>query len=181
LRPSQRLWWLTAAAILSACASDSDARTSGAPLVFACQEGWIEEQPSSDMRAVQYRLTGAGIDSGDASLVVYHFGGAGGSAEANLERWVSQFEQPDGSPSADRMERQEGVLNGRAILEVELSGIFVAETFPGSGERVHRPNTRMLAAILQSDHGPYYIKMVGPASAVIRWEPSYRAFLEAIR
>ena len=72
-------------------------------LRFKAPPEWIVEKPSSAMRLAQYKLPKVDGDSEDASLVLYFFGeNQGGSVQANLERWVSQFEQPDGSSSSAR-------------------------------------------------------------------------------
>jgi hypothetical protein len=157
------------------------ARTPGAPLLFAAREGWIEEAPRGTMRKAQYRLPRAGGDPADAELVVYFFSGSGGSLEANLERWASQFEQPDGRRSIDVMRRSQRSVAGMPVHEIDLAGTYVAETAPGSGERVNEPGWRMLASIVESDHGPYYAKLVGPRDTVARWEASYRRFISQIR
>ena len=50
------------------------------------------------MRVAQYKLPKAAGDSEDALLVVYYFGqGQGGSPQANIDRWIEQMKQPDGS------------------------------------------------------------------------------------
>ncbi len=155
--------------------------TAAATLAFTAQPGWVVETPASAMRVAQYRLPAGGSGAGDASLVVYHFGPRAGTLEANLERWASQFEQPDGGDSAQRMQRRERTLGGRRAVEIELAGTYVAETAPGSGERVHEPDWRLLAAVIESDAGPYYAKLVGPDETVSRWKASFGAFLEAVR
>ncbi len=156
-------------------------RVAGTPLMFTPQPGWVVEEPGSGMRKAQYKLPGAGMDSGDASLVVYYFGTSAGTLEANLERWASQFEQEDGSDSLARLQKSERTVDGMAVTEVELSGTYVAETSPGSGVRVNEPGWRLLAAVIESDHGPYYAKLVGPGDAVKRWQQSFRDFVDALR
>ena len=60
---------------------------------------WDYEQPTSTMRLLQYRVPGA-AEGENASFVVYYFGpGQGGSNEANIERWKSQFTAADGGPA----------------------------------------------------------------------------------
>lgn len=157
------------------------ARTPGAPLRFTAQDGWIEEAPRSTTRKAQYRLPRANGDSADAELVVYFFSDGGGSLEANLQRWASQFEQPDGSRSLDVMRRSQRSVAGMAVHEVDLAGTYVAETSPGSGQRLNEPGWRMLASIVESDHGPYYAKLVGPRDTVAHWEASYRRSISQIR
>lgn len=74
-----------------------------AELHFKAQADWVAEKPSSNMRLAQYKLPKAEGDTEDASLVLYFFGSnQGGSVQANLERWISQIEQPDGSSSKDK-------------------------------------------------------------------------------
>lgn len=151
-------------------------------LRFPAQAGWVVETPTSSMRKAQYRLPGATGPEGDASLVVYHFGpGGGGGIEANLERWAGQFEQPDGSDSSAVLRRATRTVNGLARTEVELAGTYVAETSPGSGERVRQEGWSLLAAILEAPGGAYYVKLVGPLATVERWRTSYRSFLDGVR
>ena len=50
-----------------------------------------------------------------------------------------------------------------------------------AGERANKPNWRMLAAVVETPRGPYYVKLVGPDATVQRWKESYQAFLQAIR
>jgi len=72
-------------------------------------------------------------------------------------------------------------VNGMKTTEVQLSGTYVAETAPGSGEHLRKEDWRMLAAIIEAQEGPYYIKLVGPRATVAHWEASYREFLSAIK
>lgn len=151
---------------------------AAASLSFAAQEGWVADTPSSTMRKAQFRLPGA---AGEASLVVYHFGPQAGTLEANLERWAGQFEQPDGVESQARMTRTQRRVDDLDVLVVDLSGTYVAETFPGSGERVREEGWRMLAAVIETPEGPYYAKLVGPAASVAEHSTRFDAFLEALR
>lgn len=151
-------------------------------LEFSAQAGWVVETPTSSMRKAQYLLPHADGDTEDASLVVYFFGaGGGGGREANLTRWAGQFEQPDGSDSSGRMKSADRTVNGLAVTDVELSGTYVAETTPGSGERVRKEGWRMIASIVEAPAGPCYAKLVGPGRTVARWEPSYKSFIDALK
>jgi hypothetical protein len=158
----------------------STAAPSG-ELHFAAQEGWLTETPTSSMRKAQFRLPGAD-GAADASLVVYYFGpSGGGGVEANVARWAGQFEQPDGSDSMAALKSTQRELHGMAVTDVQLAGTYVAETSPGSGVRVREEGWRMLASILEASEGAYYVKLVGPAATVARWDASYQAFIDATR
>ena len=151
-------------------------------LQFTAPPGWVAETPSSKMRKAQYTLPRAEGDAADASLVLYYFGsGGGGGREANLERWAGQFEQPDGSDSSARMKSSDRTVNGLAVTDVDLSGTYVAETAPGSGERVREEGWRMLASIVETPAGPYYAKLVGPEKTVAHWKASYEAFVGSFK
>lgn len=160
---------------------DPTTMTASSPAAFPAQEGWIVEAPSSAMRKAQFRLPRASGDTEDASLVVHYFGGQGGSFQANLDRWCGQFEQPDGKPSSEVLKSSTRTVNGLQVHEADLSGTYVAETAPGSGQHVREEGWRMLAAIFEAKDGPYYAKLVGPAATVAKWEPSFRKFVEAAR
>ena len=58
-----------------------------AGLTFTAPDTWKKVATSSSMRVAQYALPRAAGDTQDAELVVYYFGGSGGTVEANLARW----------------------------------------------------------------------------------------------
>jgi hypothetical protein len=152
------------------------------PLAFTAQEGWVTETPTSAMRKAQYKLPKQGGDAEDAKLVVYFFGTSqGGSTQDNINRWASEYEQPDGKSSADVVKQSTRKVNGMDVVEVDVSGTCVAETSPGSGERPRRENWRTLAAIIQSDHGSYFAKLMGPIGTVSHWETSFRKFVGDVK
>ncbi len=151
-------------------------------LVFTPVEGWISETPSSAMRKAQFKLPKQGADTEDASLVVFMFGkGEGGSVDDNLQRWVGQYEQPDGRKSSEVAQRTTRKVNGMNVTELDVSGTCVAETMPGSGQRLRKENWRTLAAIVESDHGSYFVKLMGPAATVAHWEPGFRQYISSAR
>ena len=91
------------------------------------------------MRVAQYKLPKAAGDTEDASLVLYYFGqGQGGSTAANIERWVGQMKQADGSAVKDAKE-EHFEANGLKVTTVDVSGTYVAETAPGSGTFQQQP------------------------------------------
>ncbi len=158
------------------------ARAPGAPLVFEPPADWAVEQPTSGTRKAQYKLPHAEGDTQDAECVVYFFGSmGGGGVEQNIDRWCSQFEQPDGRASKDLLVRSERRVAGMPVHEVELSGTYVAETSPGSGVRVNEPGFHLLAAILESDHGAYYVKLTGPGKTVKTHTTAFRDFVSRVR
>ena len=86
----------------TASSSQTSAATSG-EVHYKAPAGWVTEKPTSDMRLAQYKLPKADGDTEDGLLVVYYFGpGQGGTPQANIDRWVGQVKQADGSDSKDK-------------------------------------------------------------------------------
>ncbi len=156
------------------------AKSAGA-LQFTVPEGWIVQIPSSTMRKAQFQLPKEGNDAEDAQLILYYFGGEGGSKEANLERWAGQFVQPDGRSSHDVLVTSTRKVNGMDVLEASITGTFDAEMMPGQGDRVRLENWSMLAAIVDTPDGPYFAKLTGPRNTVARWESSFRAWVSSLQ
>ncbi len=149
-------------------------------LHFKAQDGWVVEQPSSKMRAAQYKLPKAEGDSEDASLVLYYFGPSqGGSPQANIDRWIAQIQQADGSSSKDKAKTDMMTVNGLKITTVDVTGTYTAEMAPGSGTAHNDTNYRLRAAVIETPKGNYFLKLVGPAKTVGRWEQSYTDYLKS--
>jgi hypothetical protein len=151
-------------------------------LAFDAPAGWVVKKPASSMRVAEFSLPKAGTDPEDASLVVYFFGGTGGSVQANLDRWIGQMQQPDGRDS--RIVAKSSTLTSKAGLKItllDIPGTYIAEVTPGSSERFNKPGFRQLAAVVETKDGPYFVKVVGPAATVARWEPSVRTFLGSLK
>ena len=110
--------------------------TSAGGLTFTAQEGWHQDPQKRPMRVVTYTLPRAEGDSEDATVVVFHFPGGGGSAEDNLKRWYGQWTQPDGKNTADVAQTKKAQVSGLDATLVDLTGTYSAETRPGSGEPV---------------------------------------------
>lgn len=148
-------------------------------LKFTVPAGWVEEQRTSSMRVAQYKLPKAMGDADDASLVLYYFGeNQGGSTAANIERWISQMQQPDGSGGKDAKQEQLEA-NGLKITAVDVSGTYVAETAPGSGSFLNKPGYRMRAAVVETPKGNYFVKLVGPEKTVAQWNESFLSYLKS--
>ena len=152
-----------------------------AGLAFTAPAGWKTVPTSSSMRVAQYALPRAAGDMQDAELVVYYFGGSGGTVEANIERWVGQMQQPDGRPSSAVAKRQSRTINGLKVTLVDVPGTYVAEMTPGASERHNNPNFRLRAAVIETTNGPYFIKLTGPAKTVAASEKQFEAFLGSVK
>ena len=141
-------------------------------------EAWIEEQPSSSMRLAQFLIPGED-NRGDAELVLYYFGqGQGGSAEANIARWQSQFTTVGGgvvNPSVKTM-----TVSGMPVTMVELRGDYARGVGMGPAA-TPEPDQILLATIVETPRGNVYIQLYGPAQAVAAQREAYVHFIRNIK
>lgn len=178
--------------VLSVCAACADRGTTvasnspatGVPatgeLRYKVPEGWVNETPSSAMRVAQYKLPKVEGDSEDASLVLYYFGASqGGAVQANIDRWIGQMQQPDGSASKDKAKTENLTVNGLKVTTVDLTGTFTAEMMPGSGDRHNNPDYRLRAAVVETPKGNYFAKLVGPSKTIARWNQAFNEYLKS--
>jgi len=147
---------------------------------FQAPAAWASEPSTSSMRVAQYRLPRAEGDAEDASLIVYYFGqGQGGSAQANLDRWIGQMQQPDGGSSKDKARTEKMTVNGLDVTLLDVSGTYTAEMTPGSGNQQNKPGSRMRAAVIETPKGAYFVKLVGLEKTIARWDGEFLSFIKS--
>lgn len=154
---------------------------SAGSLKFSAPSGWVEEKPGSSSRVAQYKLPKVAEDREDASAILYYFGqGQGGGSAANIERWINQMKQPDGSASKDKAKEENLTLNGLKVTTVAVGGTYTAEMAPGSGTFHNDANYRLRAAVIETPKGSYYLKVVGPDKTMAKWDGSVTEFLKSL-
>jgi len=153
-----------------------------ATLQFDVPSGWITKPTTSSMRVAEFALPKIAGDAEDASLVLYYFGGQGGTVQANLDRWIGQMTQPDGRASKDVATTSTlKTTSGLAVTLVDLAGTYTAEVTPGSTDRLNKPGFRLRAAVVETPSGPYFVKLTGPAKTMATWNDSFLAFVRSLR
>ena len=152
-----------------------------AGLVFTAPSAWTSRAPASTMRVAEFVIPRAAGDSEDAEAIVYFFGGSGGSVDANIDRWIGQMQQPDGSASKEKARREKLTINGLTVTTVDVAGTYVAEVRPGATERHNKPDFRLRAAVIETARGPYYVKMTGPAKTMAAADADFKKFLSTMR
>ena len=115
---------------------------------------WKQEEPKSKMRLTQFRLLAPEGEEADGELAVFSFGG-GANIDANLRRWISQF-QSDG--------REVSITSGTGTqgkyVFLDVSGTYNKPDGPPIRRKtVPAPDYRMLCAIqLMEQEGIFFIK-----------------------
>lgn len=125
--------------------------------------GWIAEAPSSSMRFAQFAVPAAApLEAGE--VAAFFFGpGQGGSQEANIERWASQFAGADGKTGIPAITSDNsGAL---AVTLVELRGLYSRGVGMGpDGEA--KPDQTLLIALVETPVGRITLQIYGPSKTV---------------
>src|SRR5262249_21146819 len=111
---------------------------------------------ANSMRIATYRVPRAPGDGKDAELSIMQ---AGGSVEANAERWIGQFDSLS-QKSAKRSTRKVGPLE---VTIVEVQGTYSG----GMGAQASRTGGRLPAATAPTSNMPCFFRPPGPAKSVL--------------
>jgi hypothetical protein len=130
--------------------------------------------PPKDMRMATYLIPAATGDSEDAECAI--FTNIGGGVQANIDRWVGQFEKTDGPPI-----QKQATINGLLVTTVEVSG-----TFKGGGPMMGQTGApkagyRLLGAIAAGPEGEVFFKLTGPAKTVAAAQGDFQAMLKSLK
>jgi hypothetical protein len=149
-------------------------------LQFTAPPTWKTRTSTSSMRVAEFVVPRVQGDPEDAELIVYFFGGSGGSVDANIERWIGQF-QPDAGRASQKPARVVSNVGPLKVTSVDVSGTYIAEMRPGSPERFNKPNFRMRAAVVETPKGPYFLKLTGPARTIAQGGAAFDQFVKSLR
>jgi hypothetical protein len=161
-------------------AKQPDGSLAMGPFSLTAPADWTTKAVTSSMRAGDFMLPAK--PGAEAELIVYYFGENGaGSVDDNLDRWLGQFQQPDGKKSRDVAKIEKTKFGGQDATYVSVTGRFVAPAMPGASENVDKSDQALLAAIVSSPAGPYYFKLVGAKATVDAQAGAFRKMLESLK
>lgn len=137
---------------------------------FQRPAAWAWVPVASSMRKAQLKIPGATPEA-SAEITFFHFGaGSGGGTQANIQRWLGQFQSAEG---ASKIEPQE--ISGTKVTLVSTEGTY-SSGMPG-GPTTPLTGYALLGAILENGEGDVFVKMTGPAALV---KDSRKAFIDFI-
>jgi hypothetical protein len=142
--------------------------------------GWKRVQPKSGIVETEFAVLPEAEGEQPGRMTVM---GAGGSVQANVDRWYGQFAQPDGSETKDKATTKTLKLAGCTVTFVDVGGTY--KDMPGGpfagGKSVDRPDYRMLAAIVETPkEGSYFLKFYGPGTTVAKQADGFRKMVEGM-
>jgi hypothetical protein len=163
---------LFAAFILAPVRAEDPDTIKVSEFTFSFSKPWIRQQVTSPMRAGQFTYDHAEEALADVDMVIFFFGaGQGGGTQANIDRWLSQFE---GAPESKTEEKEMG---GKQVTLVTAKGTYLDSMGGPMGPKTPKPDYTMLAAILPSPEGDVFLKVTGPNASVAAMQEAFMAFI----
>jgi hypothetical protein len=132
-------------------------------------------------RVAQFKLPKADRDPEDAELVVFFFGkGQGGSDQQNIERWQSMFQPPKGKKIEDATKVEKMKVGKVPVTYVDVRGTFLSKfpPFDPNAKVTRKENYRRLGVVFDSENGPFFITVTGPADTVERHKKEFDNWLK---
>ena len=149
-----------------------DDRADPPALAWTAPAGWTTSPSTSSMRLATYRIPRAAGDAEDAELSVVR---AGGTTDANIERWIGQFDD------TGKNTRTSKVVHGLTVTIVEIHGTFLGGGMSaGAAPPPAHPGWALLAAIVETHGSPYFFKMTGPAKSVVAAHGAFDALVASV-
>lgn len=131
--------------------------------------GWADEG-TREMRIASYSVPGkSGAAAGECA--VYYFGpGQGGTPDANIERWVGEFENPQ-SP-----QRTTATVHGLRVTRARVRGAYrshgggmgadMGGGSPHGGGEAAQADQELMGAIVEGPQGLVFFKLTGPRATI---------------
>lgn len=181
---SQRIFFalviLAALAGIAAVAADAGGSKNGVVTLLDWQasapKSWVRQPPANTMRLAQFQVPGK---AGNAEAIVFYFGpGGGGSVQANIERWASQFSMPDGKPVKTTVRTFK--VSGMQATSVELHGNYARGVGMGPQGAV-LPNHTLLAQVVETPKGNLTFHLWGPKDTVASQRTRFEAMVRGLK
>jgi len=141
---------------------------------------WKEEEPSNQMRLMQFMLPKVKDDPRDAEVVIFNLGG---SAKDNVARWKTQFIPPEGKALDDVAKVTEMKVGGADVTYLDIRGTykFKERPFDPQAKEEKLPDYRMLGVIFDTGNKQYQIRAVGPAATIERYKDGFDEWLKGFK
>jgi hypothetical protein len=157
---------------LNGSLNDSVSRIEIDGITLAAPAKWESKSPESSIITAELVLPRADGDDADGRLTIST---AGGTVEANIDRWKGQF-----APQPQNASQEEIDVAGLKITVVDFSGDFNDQRGPFAPP-VKRSGYRMIAAIIPDNGQLHFIKATGPQKTIAANADAIQAFIRSAR
>ena len=141
-------------------------------IILTAPSDWTRTPTSSPIIAAEFKLPRAAGDDADGRLTVST---AGGSIEANIDRWKDQFQPQPTAAKQDVID-----VSGWKVTIVDLSGDFNDQRGPFAPAQ-KRLAYRMIAAVIPASGQLYFVKTTGPEKTIALHADEIQQFIRSAR
>ncbi len=142
-------------------------------------EGWESKTPRFPQMIKYEFVIPAGAKEGEPTARIT-FSAAGGSVDANVSRWKSQFESLDKKSEVTKFEASKQTVHW-ADLRGSFKDTMGAPPFAGRPPKI-REGYRMLGAIIETkEAGLQFVKVIGPAVVVDKYAEATKKMLKELK
>ena len=151
------------------------APSSVAGVTWSMPQRWVVAPPRQ-MRVATYSIAPAEGDAEPAECGVFYFGNdQGGSVDANIDRWINQFEVKSAPVRTSKD------VNGLTVTLVQIAGTYLAPAGPMMQSQGKKENFKLLGAIVQAPEGSVFFKLTGPARTIAAAEGDFNGLISSVR
>ncbi len=153
-----------------------------AGITFTPPGDWTDTGPSG-MRKASYYFGPAEGDTDSGTVTVFYFGPTGGgSIDANIDRWVSQMVQADGSDPKASAERYNMETAGMPVHVVTADGAYTGSMGGGGmgGATDASEGYHLIGAVVEGPEGNVFFKLTGPKRTAEAMGDEFLAMIKAI-
>ncbi len=148
---------------------------AGGKLNFSVPGTWKKKIPAVNMIESEFEIPNVEGEDLPGRMTIM---GAGGSVDANIDRWIGQFKQPDDSSTKDKTKIEKKKIADHDVNIVTISGTYLDGGMRPLGPKTEREDYVMLAAIVEMpDGGLYFIKSYGGKKTM---EANRKGFMKMI-
>jgi hypothetical protein len=151
---------------------ENDAHVQFGAISLTAPEGWKRKPTQSSFTQAEFLLPRAKGDDKDGRLTVSV---AGGSIQANVDRWKGQF-----SGALEKTRQEQIDANGIQVTLVDLSGEFNDQRGP-MAPSVKQSGYRMIAAIIPINDQLHFVKAVGPQKTMAAHADEIKSFIRSVK
>lgn len=141
-------------------------------------EKWVRKPPQSRITSDEFAAPAAEGDKADGRFTVT---AAGGSVDDNINRWIGQFKQADGSATKDQAKVSKQEIAGQTVHLVDISGTYDDRPPFAPGQGVQREKYRMLAAVVVTKEGNFFLKFYGPRLTITENEKPFHEMVQSLK
>ena len=140
-------------------------------ITLTAPAGWPQMPPSSSFVAAEFALPRAEGDDEDGRLTIST---AGGTVEANIDRWKGQFDA-----QAKQATQEEIDIAGLKVTLLDASGNFSDQRGPFA-PAIERTGYRMIATIVPVEGQLHFIKATGPEKTIAAHADKIHEFIRTV-